>query len=581
MRFTIAVLGYLSGTVGALPDANDYVSTGTCNFSEGHTFQTPGCNFDTVSAATGCSAAELQAILGGDEDTIKYKTIPGLCAKAITGIAEQLSLETSASDQYEHFVKGCVNNNNIQLYKDQSVEECATLCNAREDCYGFEYGVAYGGKGAYKARDCQLQSSADTSNCDGAHHNLDFYKKMSAIDIYVNEYGGDKRFKFEDVMAKGYIWDQNFFNGGTAYNSIEDDSIIDEQAIRIQAVADEISGSKIIGFPHYLPNFEYCDLNAVMCCYIAKKEDNATNGEPADTTDICYHDMSKSQRASRTQRGIASFLGDSEGNAHCEAFAWDDKTGPYKGNTLFHVAMEKNWMQNQYTRAVPGAPMCACIEQMPVVSSAACTDTGVVQDLEITTSSDGSLCLKLTKSEITFSDCGGDDFATHDTSVSDHVVGSCPDTPPQLADQGYQPRDAAWTPIYGKGDLYYPAMDTNKVRDLVNDGLKPIKRTCLDCLNSHYNIYYQRLTPIPDDLDIMDILLLNWFDDTGNEFNKDFKLYSTLLDAQEDKNAWTYCNFMYAKIGFPRDCGPDRKIDGQWTSLIHGGRQHVGFAVGG
>jgi hypothetical protein len=37
--------------------------------------------------------------------------------------------------------------------------------------------VAYGGHGGYKAKDCQLQSSAKVENCDGAHHNLDLYIK--------------------------------------------------------------------------------------------------------------------------------------------------------------------------------------------------------------------------------------------------------------------------------------------------------------------------------------------------------------------------------------------------------------------
>merc|ERR1712176_972943 len=128
--------------------------------------------------------------------------------------------------------------------------------------------------------------------------------------------------------------DQNFFDGGTEYNSIEDDTSITDQKIS---------------------NFNNCDKNAVMCCYVSKKRSDATDGTPTDNTDVCYHDMSQSQRSARVKNGYAYFGGDAEGEAYCEAFAWDDDVdGPYKGNTLFHVAMEKAFLQNSYTRSVPG-----------------------------------------------------------------------------------------------------------------------------------------------------------------------------------------------------------------------------------
>ena len=44
-------------------------------------------------------------------------------------------------------------------------------------CKAFEYGMNYGGGGGYKARDCQLQNSANSRN--GRHHNLDLYTKSN------------------------------------------------------------------------------------------------------------------------------------------------------------------------------------------------------------------------------------------------------------------------------------------------------------------------------------------------------------------------------------------------------------------
>jgi hypothetical protein len=76
---------------------------------------------------------------------------------------------------YYRVYKGCVHGNNIVKYTSKSVDDCIRLCNSRNDCLGFEYGVNYGGSGTYRARDCQLQRSANWKGCDGGHHNLDFY----------------------------------------------------------------------------------------------------------------------------------------------------------------------------------------------------------------------------------------------------------------------------------------------------------------------------------------------------------------------------------------------------------------------
>merc|ERR1711983_755757 len=59
-------------------------------------------------------------------------------------------------------------------------------------------------------------------------------------------------------------------------------------------------------------------------------------------------------------------------------FTWtkegNDPSNKYKGNLLFEVAMRYGVKENGYTRNVPHAPMCGCVEQMPVVSNADCRD---------------------------------------------------------------------------------------------------------------------------------------------------------------------------------------------------------------
>ena len=47
----------------------------------------------------------------------------------------------------------------------------------------------------------------------------------------------------------------------------------------------------------------------------------------------------------------------------------------YKGNNLFYMSMYDHMYQRGYVRNVPGAPMCACAENMAIVTRADCTES--------------------------------------------------------------------------------------------------------------------------------------------------------------------------------------------------------------
>jgi hypothetical protein len=95
-----------------------------------------------------------------------------------------------------------------------------------------------------------------------------------------------------------------------------------------------------------------------------------------------------------------------------------------------------------------------------------------------------------------------------------------------------------------------------------------IHRVCKNCLDSHKDIYYRRLTEVPNNVSMYDLLYKRW-EEVGNEFNSDFTLHTTYGDALGGSDAWEYCDFVQAgagdaeSVGFPKNCGPTTAVGGQ------------------
>ena len=143
-----------------------------------------------------------------------------------------------------------------------------------------------------------------------------------------------------------------------------------------------------------------------------------------------------------------------------------------------------------------------------------------------------------------------------------------------------------WTPVASQGSLYDADgnVDANQFRTIWASSPNHIlHRKCLDCVPSHQDIYYRRFDGVgglPSDLDLLETVKSRWFDSPHNSFNVDFKLYSSYVDAINDTNAWTFCNFNDPGVGFPRDCGPMGAVGGNWNSFS--GRRNelnLGFYV--
>jgi hypothetical protein len=146
-----------------------------------------------------------------------------------------------------------------------------------------------------------------------------------------------------------------------------------------------------------------------------------------------------------------------------------------------------------------------------------------------------------------------------------------------------------WTLVFGLG-TYQPEMekdisDTQAFVDLVEGRCnKIVRRICDSCSEeSHRNIYYKRITPIPASLNFLELFKSQWVSCPGNILNIDFRLYSSYEDAVNDTNRWNYCNYNKAGVGFPRECGPTSKVTHQWNSFeLHSSlEENIGFFVEG
>ena len=117
-----------------------------------------------------------------------------------------------------------------------------------------------------------------------------------------------------------------------------------------------------------------------------------------------------------------------------------------------------------------------------------------------------------------------------------------------------------------------------------------LRRRCLDCIDSHKDIYYRRFDTngLPDNFDLLELVKNNWFSSptiSHNDFKIDFNLYSTYEDAIAERNEWQYCNFSnlnYAGVGFPRDCAPTSYTPHQFNTFYPNsslGKSDIGFYV--
>ena len=209
---------------------------------------------------------------------------------------------------------------------------------------------------------------------------------------------------------------REYLDGGTILNyEVESDS-----AVNVDYVNEQYAASKLLSMPkhHALDN---CEINAAMCCFVSSKANPAQPTE--DNSDVCYVDMKASRRTAHVADGWSMYPDDEP--VYCEGFAWGNDGGSMssatKGNALFHVSLLDNLFTNGNVEQIPGAPLCGCMDRMPVVTNAACTNvSNVGSSVSVAFSSAvGMFRSTFTPGTIEYSDCNGGSLVEHYASLVD------------------------------------------------------------------------------------------------------------------------------------------------------------------
>jgi hypothetical protein len=416
-----------------------------------------------------------------------------------------------------------------------------------------------------------------------------------------------------------YQNDKNYFDGGTVLNYGNQSKLSEQigvvggqigrflntKAVNSRVAWPTYAAVSASGFDAtgYMPNFhlnQSCALRAAMCCFAGTLSPSYTISKNADA---CVHDVSSSKTSAHVRRGSTRY--DISGkDAYCVGFSWSANTSSnsfkYKGNLLFASSLAQTFTLG-YRGSLPSAPMCGCVEQMPIVTAADCVSVDTVVETGVNFVYTGNtatpLVAKLTTS-VTYGSCGGNmnNLKAHHATMStpaeqaalaSRIVDTCDTTTSAFMNNQYltagaktYPIDLSkWTQVAGKGTLYYPPIGEDNFRQLMalraTDNRYPlVYRYCEQCADASYrHIYYRRYSnkPYPTNLDFLNLFMSNWTS-VSNTLGVDFNLHSKYADALTGANPWTICNYddPSGAVGFPRDCGITSITGGYWNTYAIG-----------
>jgi len=246
-----------------------------------------------------------------------------------------------------------------------------------------------------------------------ATQETEVYKNIEKICSFAYE---SNSYDFTQVLSLTGQLVPEFIDGGSKWNYGDN---IKKDAVKIQHVNDNFASSRILAYPDHHA-LEHCDIGAAMCCFTTSK--TAPVDAPAPTemnAEVCYTDIKASRYSAHVQDGYSIYAADNVDDLYCEGFAWGTDNGSIdaglKGNELFMVGFMNNFYNSGNVEQVPAAPLCGCVDRMPVVTNAKCLDAkaatsfvnvtynSVLEDLEAMS----------TLGDITYSECSEGNLLDH------------------------------------------------------------------------------------------------------------------------------------------------------------------------
>lgn len=196
--------------------------------------------------------------------------------------------------------------------------------------------------------------------------------------------------RFTDDFMDEYINGDTFLNHetGTFQGTVEGTNIDDFR--------DDQATNTVV---EAIPLLSTCTNNAFMCCFGRDRQPNDNNGncmdptdrncrdaDPADNSNLCWTDTNIP-----TFEDSFTFPGKSEGSIHCHGLAWGEDENGFEAqlrfNNLFYVSLYDHMYTRGYVETTVDSDnigMCDCVENMPVVSRADCTQVDATQTFIIT-----------------------------------------------------------------------------------------------------------------------------------------------------------------------------------------------------
>jgi hypothetical protein len=484
-----------------------------------------------------------------------------------------------------------------------------------------------------KAQTCEFSVAAAACDVAAVREAIN----AECTDVEVPDNVCDTDAAFGEIFNRYYQADKNYMDGGGELNDYHDDvESLSSQAGRVLRFQDEMAETNVVAWPKYeaisgnpdvndgvgydpsgyMSNFnleEGCDTNAVVCCFIADRDGTDADAQAAfeDNTDVCGHDLGESRHSNHIKDGWAVYKG-SETPTYCHGFFWGNdeasSSAQFKGNALF-AASYLTTVKSGFTKNIPGAPMCACADQMPIISNAACLEATVTENeptYEFAVNQDGYLKTKVTGVSVSVAACAGGSSLAEAYAASDLVTDVQKEKFAQkvlgtddcgtaevdfLNEKFYVPGQkespvdtTMWQQFVGERSYYMAMIGETAFRALYDSSeTKIVRRDCNKCTHytNRYNykdLYYRRLEgkefPAAGEFEILDMFMNSFksgieIDEvtgdaiagTGdNVLGTHFGIWDTYEGAlaRNTTTMWQHCAYDDNNdgFGFPAKCGP-------------------------